>query len=219
MDPSEFFEAIRKGDGERFDALLQQHPELARARNGQGVSALLFARYCNRLEMVEKLLPLNPGPDIFEAAALGKRNRVAELVTSELGLVASFSTDGFTALHYACFFGHPNVAEFLLRYGADANARSKNATAVMPLHSAVANVRKLKTVEWLLEYGAKINATQPGGWTALHAAAANGDAEIVAFLLEKGAATGQKAENGQTASDRAQEKGHEQVVAVLRAHA
>jgi uncharacterized protein len=215
----EFFQAIEKGDKMRVHALLEAHPELARARNQKDVSALLFARYCGKLDLVDAILALVPEPDLFECAALGKRNRLAELVANDLSLVKVYSSDGFTALHFACFFGHPNVAEFLLRYGADANARSKNDTAVMPLHSATANVLKLKTVEWLLEYGADPNATQPGGWTPLHSAAVHGNQEMVEVLVSKGANPTRKNDKGQTPADLAREKDHRQVMAALKAHA
>ncbi len=219
MDVRGFFDAIEAGNAACFRALLDAQPELAHARNENGVSALLFARYCSRQEMVDQLLPLNPDLDIFEAAALGKKQKVAEMISTDLNLVNAFAPDGFTALHYACFFGHPNIAELLLRYGADANARSRNATSVMPLHSATANVRKLKTVEWLVLYKADVNATQPGGFTPLHTAAAHGDAEIIDFLLSKGADPNKKDDNGRTPFELAKEKGHEQLVATLKAHA
>jgi hypothetical protein len=115
--------------------------------------------------------------------------------------------------------GHPNVAEFLLRYGADANARSRNPLSVAPLHSATANVLKLKTVEWLLEYKADVNAVQPGGWIPLHAAAARGDHEIVELLVSQGADPNRANDKGQTPLDLAKEKGHQQVVAALQARA
>ncbi len=219
MDSKEFFQAIETGQKKAFYALLASRPDLARARNGQGVSALMFACYCGRQEMVDTLLPLNAEPDLFECAALGKRNRLAELVANHLELVKAYSPDGFTALHLACFFGHPNVAEFLLRYGADANARSRNDLAVTPLHSATANVLKLKSVEWLLEYGADPNATQPGGWTPLHSAAAHGNREMVEALVAEGADIQRKTDKGKTPADMAKEKGHPQVMAALKAHA
>ncbi|MBZ5647675.1 MAG: ankyrin repeat domain-containing protein [Acidobacteriia bacterium] len=216
MKTGEFFEAIQKGDGQRFLALLREEPGLVRARSEPCGSALLFARYCNRQEMVDELLKLNPQLDIFEAAALNKRNRVAELVSVDPEQAKAYSVDGFTALHLACFFGHPNIAEMLLRYGADANARSRNAMSVMPLHSAVA-ARKQRTVEWLVEYGADVNASQQGGWTALHEAARQGNRDLVEYLVSRGADITKKAENGKLAADLATENGHPEVLATLKA--
>ena len=218
MTAKELFHAIEKGEADKVRTAVAADPKLARARNDQGVSALLFARYCNREAMVEELLKLNPELDIFEAAALNKRNRAAELLSLDAGQAKLFSADGYTALHLACFFGHPNLAEMLLRYGADPNARSRNAMSVTPLHSAAA-ARKQRSVEWLVEYGADVNATQQGGWTALHEAARQGNTEMAEYLLSKGASSAIKSEDGKAPADLANEKGHQQVLAALKAHA
>lgn len=218
MTAKDLFEAIQKGEAEKVRAAIAEEPGLARARNEQGVSAVLFARYCNHQEIVDDLLRLEPQLDVFEAAALNKRNRMAELLSLDLAQAKAFSPDGFTALHLACFFGHPNLVEMLLRYGADPNARSRNAMSVMPLHSAAA-ARKQRTVEWLVEYGADVNATQHGGWTALHEAARQGNAEMAEYLLSKGADAAIRSEDGKAPADLADEKSHQQVLAVLKAHA
>ena len=218
MKSREFFESIQKGEQETFRRLLSAEPELARARSEQGVSALLHARYCNRQELVEELLKSNSELDIFEASALNKRNRAAELLSLDPEQAKAYSQDGYTALHLACFFGHPNLAEMLLRYGADPNARSRNAMSVMPLHSAAA-ARKQRTVEWLVEYGADVNATQQGGWTALHEAARQGNTEMAEYLISKGADPAKKSEDGKVPADLANETGHQQVLAALKAHA
>ncbi len=218
MTARELFEAIEKGDVEKFRAAVAGTPALARARNEQSVSAILFARYCGRQEMVDQLLKLQPQLDIFEAAALNKRNRAAELLSLDHEQAKAFSPDGYTALHLACFFGHPNLAEMLLRYGADPNARSRNAMSVLPLHSAAA-ARKQRTIEWLVEYGADVNATQQGGWTALHEAARQGNTEMAEYLLSKGADPTLRSEDGKAAADLADEKGHQQVLAALKAYA
>jgi ankyrin repeat protein len=218
MTTKEFFEAIARGEVEKVRAAAAAEPGLARSRNDQGVSALLFARYSNRQEIVDELLKGELPLDIFESAALNKRNRAAELLSLDPETAKAYSPDGFTALHLACFFGHPNLAEMLLRYGADPNARSRNAMSVMPLHSAAA-ARKQRTVEWLVEYGADVNATQQGGWTALHEAARQGNTEMAEYLLSKGADSAIRSEDGKAAADLADEKGHQLVLAALKAHA
>jgi len=218
MTTKELFEAIQKGETEKVRAAIGGTTGLAGARNEQGVSAVLFARYCNRQEIVDEILKLDLELDIFEAAALNKRNRVAELISLNPELTKAFSPDGFTALHLACFFGHPNIAEMLLRYGADPNAQSKNPMALAPIHSAAAG-RKQRSVEWLVEYGADVNATQHGGWTALHEAANQGNMEMIQYLIEKGADPKKANDAGKAAADIAKEKGHPEVLAALKAQA
>jgi len=67
----------------------------------------------------------------------------------------------------------------------------------------------------LLEGGANPNARQQGGFTPLHAAAQNGDAEMARLLLEKGADREARAENNQTPLDFALLRGHAAVADVL----
>ena len=40
--------------------------------------------------------------------------------------------------------------------------------------------------EWLVAHGASVNEQMPTGWTAMHAAAKAGDAQILEMLLKKG---------------------------------
>jgi ankyrin repeat protein len=103
----------------------------------------------------------------------------------------------------AAFFGHWKVCDFLIRHGADVNARNPktNETA---LHSAVSKAGRpyyFYVVRLLVEKGADVNAkTIPGvetgafmrdvrtkGETPLHRAAAYADEKTIAFLLEHGA--------------------------------
>ena len=55
--------------------------------------------------------------------------------TDDPGLATAFSPDGFTALHFAAFFGKAEVAHILLEAGADVDVYTQNAFANQPLHS------------------------------------------------------------------------------------
>ncbi len=167
------------------------------------------------MEMVEALVAAKPELDIFEAAAMGKRERVKELVRAQPELMRAWSPDGFIALHLAAFLGQPEMVALLLEHGAAVNATARNPMKVMPLHSAVAS-RKLKSVELLLEHGAEVNAQQQGGWTALHAAAHHGDVETAKILLAKGADKSRKSADGKTPLDMAEAGGHEEMARLLR---
>jgi uncharacterized protein len=124
--------------------------------------------------------------DVLEAAALGDADRVRELVSADRELVALRSPDGFTAVHYAAFFGTADAARVLLEHGADPGAVAENDMRVQPLHSAAA-VDANETARLLLDAGADPNAEQQGGFRPVDAAVQNGNDELYALLVERGA--------------------------------
>lgn len=214
-DPQEVFEAIQENDVARLKEVLAKDPSLAGAKDENGVSALMKARYHFRIEMVEALVAAKPELDIFEAAAMGNRERAKDLVRAQPERMRAWSPDGFTALRLAAFFfGQAEMVALLLEGGAAVNAIARNPMKVMPMHSAAAS-GKLKSVKLLLEHGAEINAQQQGGWTALHAAAHHRDVAMAKLLLEHGANRTLTNDEGKTALDLALAEGHEEVARIL----
>jgi ankyrin repeat protein len=200
------FELIDAGDRDALAAELDRDPELAGERNADGLSPVLYALYNGKSELVEPLLEANPPLDVFDAAAVGRARGLAELLDSEPELAASWSPDGFTALHLAAFFGQAEAAKILLERGAEVNLVARNANIhVTPLHSAAAGSHA-EIVKLLLEHGADPNAAQDGGFTPLHSAAQNDDRESAEALLEAGADPSLANDDGQTPADLA---GHE----------
>ncbi len=149
--------------------------------------------------------------DVFEAASLGRLEVVERLLADDPGLATAWSEDGFTALHFAAFFGGGGpVARALIQAGADPNARSRNEMTVMPLHSAAAGGHDDVVAE-LLAAGGDANARQRGGYTPLQAAAENGHGPMVERLLAAGADPAAANDKGQTAADLARGAGHEAI--------
>ncbi len=199
-----FFEAIQRGDAAAARTLLAAEPGLARARNEARVSALLFAAYCGRGEIARELSRDRSDLDIFEAAALGRTARIAELLRQDPSAANACSPDGFSPLGLAAFFGRLDVLEALIAAGADVNAAAKNAMRVRPLHSAVANRDPdvaFAAAEMLIAAGADVNAAQHGGWTPLHQAAAQRNARLVQLLIARGASPAETSDDGKTARD------------------
>jgi ankyrin repeat protein len=126
--------------------------------------------------------------DVFEASALGDASRLEE----DAELARARTPDGFTALHYAAFFGSPEAVRALVAAGGDVEARSTNqefAPEATPLHSAAAAGR-MDNAEALLEAGADPNARQHGGFTPLMEAEQRGDFDLAELLIRYGAYAG-----------------------------
>jgi ankyrin repeat protein len=211
---TEIFAAIEAGDLDRVRELVGTDPSGALARDEEGLSAVMQARYHGHSEIVELILTLNPELNVFEAAAVGEADRVRTLVDEDANLARSWSPDGFTPLHFACFFGHPEIAEFLLERGAEVNVAARNELGVTPLQSAAAGSHA-RAAELLLSAGADVHPTHPAGFTPLHSAAANGDRRTAELLLEHGADPARAKDDGRTPLDLAAENGHDEVVALL----
>lgn len=193
-----FFKAVTQGDAAKVKELLEADPQLAKAKNEKGVSAVLLAAYYRKSEVVAVLLATGVELNVCEAAATGQTERVRALVKQDAALVNTFSTDGFAPLSLAVFFGHQSTVAALLAAGAEVNIASRETMKVTPLHSAAA-ARQLEIARVLLAHGADVNARQAdSGFTPLHEAAANGDLELAKLLLEKGADINARMKDGQT---------------------
>jgi len=217
VSAQDILEAVKAGDANRVQALIEANPALAHARDESGNSAILLAVYYGRQEVVEALLARDVELNIFEAAAVGNINRVAALTEDDPGRVNAFAHDGFTPLGLASFFGRKDVVEYLLEQGAEVNATSHNRMKVMPLHSAVAH-RHVGIAEVLLTHGANVNIAQQDGFTPLHEAAQNGQEEMAALLLAHGANVDATKDDGQTPLAIARAEGHDVVADLLRRH-
>jgi ankyrin repeat protein len=214
---TDFFDAIDRDDQAALEGLLAGRPDLAASRDDDGVSAVMHALYRGRRALAERLAATLPALEIFEAAALGRADRVRALLAEDPSLAQARSPDGFTPLHYPAFFGGPgsaDAARALLTAGADARARSENDFWVLPLHSAAAGAHA-EIVEVLLAAGVDRSPRQRRGWTPLHAAAQNGDARSVDALLAAGADPRLTNDEGQSAADVARAGGHAELAARL----
>lgn len=213
--PSDVMEAVAAGDAERVAALVTEDPSLAMARGDDGVSALLLARYRFDRPTMDALLAADPDLDVFEAAALGRIDRLRERLMDDPASVTVISPDGFTALHLAAFFGKAEVTRILLDAGARIDTYTTNAFANQPLHAAAAG-RHIDVCRLLVAAGADVNATQHGGYTPLHEAAQHGDAEMVELFLSAGADPTISVEDDGTPADLAEAAGHADVAHRLR---
>ena len=160
------------------------------------MTELLEALYRGEDDRVDELLATEPTLNVQEAAALGKTDRLRELLEEDPSRANEFGDDGFHPLGLACFFGHVDAARLLLERGADANALSRNERIqTAAIHAAAAAEGKGESVRYelvklALEHGADPNLRQGGGdegFRAIDAARQNGDRRVEELLLAHGA--------------------------------
>ena len=213
-DLASFHDHVKRGNLEAVRAALVENPALLNETNEAGQSGFLLAKYYRQERVADFLLSLNPALDLFNACVAGRTSAVLAGIEARPALLEAHSSDGWTPLHLAAFFGHPDLAAELLERGAAVDSRSTNAMKNTPLHAAVAG-GQVALVGLLLERGADVNARQEGGWTPLHGAAQSGSREMVELLLAHGADVGARAQNNQSPLDMALTNGRQEVASLL----
>jgi ankyrin repeat protein len=211
----EIFGAIRAGDADRVVALLAASPSLAEARNERGHSPVLIAQYRHQHAIVQLLLDAGPVLDIWDAASVGRTDRVGALLDEDAGLLSAYSSDGFYPLGLAAYFGHLETARLLVDRGAPVDQAARNPMRIQPLHAAAAG-GYVDIARLLVERGAPVDASQQGGWTPLQAAARRGDVALAQLLLEHGADPKLQNEAGKSAIGVAAEEGQVEVLKLLK---
>jgi uncharacterized protein len=209
-----FFESIKQGDRVEVERQLEADPGLIHARQ-EGLSPIMVAAYHGEPAIASFLADKTVALTIFEAAATGKINNILRMLARDPQLVNASAEDGFQALGLACYFGHYDVAEYLVKAGAPINAKSRNDLQAAPIQSAAA-ARRAKIVELLLKHKADPNVREQGGYTPLHAAAQNGDQETIHALLYGGADLTLQGEDGKVPLDLALEAGHTDAAKILQ---
>ncbi len=233
--------AIRSGEREKVQALLEQHPFLINGnllQYPQTRSKYPFLRTAHRPSSPEESVYQDSPKRSSDFASGGKGTQ--QRPTSFPLAVKS------TALYEAITHDQPELVMLLLNYGANSNARIAggltpliqailndqpdtvallllrgayahlpSTSGLLPLHiAALRDCRE--SAEILLEHGAAIDATDRAGRTALHWAALKGHVELVQLLLARGATTSLQDELGWTAARWTQERGYHSVSDLLQ---
>jgi ankyrin repeat protein len=211
----ELINAVTNDDAARVAEIVTEDPTMASARDRDGVSVLMLSRYRFDRGTTDALLAADPELDVFEATTLGYIDRLRERLDEDPSRAVAWSADGFTALHFAAFFGKTEAARTLIEAGAMIDAVSGNDLRVQPLHSAAAG-RHHEVCRLLIASGADVNATEQNDFTPLHAAAQHGDVELVVLFLSAGADPSARIVSGETPADVADAAGHPDVARRLR---
>lgn len=215
MDITQLETLIENNQLEEIVALLSQKPSLATQLTSHQISPMLLACYYKKMDIASAIVEFMPELSIFDACAVGKFDDVTLIVFKNPKIVNEYSVDGFTPLGLACYFGHEEIARFLVLKGAEVNLPSKNGFNVFPIHSAVAS-NNYNIAKMLLDAGAYPNVCQKSGVAPLHSAAQLGNIEMIILLLEHGAEVTLRMEGGKLPADLAAEKGFNEIAEILR---
>ncbi|MFO3705743.1 quinoprotein dehydrogenase-associated putative ABC transporter substrate-binding protein [Xanthomonas codiaei] len=155
------------------------------------------------------------GPYATPAAASTARSPAASSQElAQLQLRIADGADPNQELAHALDAGDAVRAAWLLRHGADAN--TPNLLGEPPLHQAIRN-QEPDLVGLLLDAGARLDARDASGWTALMKAAWANDADSVGRLLRKRAPVDTVSGDGWSALDLAVSYADAEVVQALLA--
>ncbi|MBK8821081.1 MAG: ankyrin repeat domain-containing protein [Anaerolineales bacterium] len=210
----EFFDAIKQGNLDEVQRLLSLNSSLIHERE-EGLSPVMVAAYNHKPKVTDFLSDKAGSLNIFEAAATGKTNQIVRHLARDPMLVNAYACDGFQPLGLACFFGHYNTAEYLIKAGAQINTPSHNSFGVAPIQSA-ASAGHVKIVMLLLNNNANPNVRENNGLTPLHAAAQNGNAQMIRSLLFNGADLTIRSHSGKMPIDMALDVGNAEAAALLK---
>ncbi|HLG58639.1 MAG TPA: ankyrin repeat domain-containing protein [Vicinamibacterales bacterium] len=123
------------------------------------------------------------GVPLADAAERGNLAAVRSLIGQGIDVNAT-RVDGTTALHAAVHADRLEVAELLLKAGANAAVRDRYGVTPLYLASVNGNAEMIRR---LLDSGVDPNTVDPGGETALMTAARTGGVAALRLLLERGA--------------------------------
>jgi uncharacterized protein len=220
VESAELYRAIQTGETDRVASLVASDPNLLHTKDNYGYSPVLKAAFSGRWPVVDVLLAHGAPLTIWEAACVGRLDRVTALLDEDRSLVTAYSWDGFHVLHLAGHFGRTEIVQLLLERGADLDAISRPILpfipANTPLHSTIAG-GAWEVARLLINRGARLDLADSNGNTALHQAAFEAPLETVQLLVARGADLSARNKKGQTPLAIAREKGRDEVAAWLGA--
>ncbi|KFY46443.1 hypothetical protein V495_02472 [Pseudogymnoascus sp. VKM F-4514 (FW-929)] len=195
-DKSALVEAAEHGFDDIVKLLLRHQPVGCETWEHDAVSLRLAPKESYH-DSVEALLVNRLKADSSD----GGHSGLHHVEKRKRSIIDSQDGSGRTALHYAVIGGHSKIASHLLNAGANTELQSA-IEHLAPLHA------KYNVPVWMY----------CNNWTALHFAAADGNAEIATMLLRHGANIEAVDSAGQTALHLASSKGEVEIIHVLLQH-
>jgi ankyrin repeat protein len=213
---------VRSNDTKAAEKLIAASPELLKARDNTGSTALHHAAGFGSLAMVKLLL--DKGADVNAANrrkstpafwAISDEAKVRLLLERGADIKAQIS-EGRNLVYQAASLGDGlPVLRLLLEKGAEPDAKTLTGNTALMTAAGRAN---LEAMRLLIAKGADVNAKSAAGATALMAAASTGNAAAVRLLIEKGADVNVETKKNQTALADAATTGDQETIALLLEH-
>jgi ankyrin repeat protein len=162
--------------------LLEKYPSMINASASWTETAVQAAAQTGQVEIVNYLVDHGADYDICTAAMLGNLDCLDDFLKEDPNLVRARGAHGIPILYFPIIHAHTEVAEYLLRYGADPNAASPGG--ITPLHAAII-FNQPKMALWLLDHGVIPNPKYDGK-TPLVIALEKKQTELVEILRSHG---------------------------------
>jgi ankyrin repeat protein len=121
--------------------------------------------------------------EIHKAAKQGKLDEIKQLIKKDPKLVNSVNRLGQTPLLIAAYSGHKDIAEFLIKKGADLNLADQFGAS--PIHMSVLG-SKIEITKLLVSKGADINKRTKIGKVPIQLAFEIGNAAVVDLFISRG---------------------------------
>jgi ankyrin repeat protein len=211
--------AVLNGDVKSVEQFLVRDSALLYARDVNGQSVYLLAAYANQQGVISLFESKGLVPDVYEAAATGKVDRVHQLLRPAPGIVNMPNLAGDTPVHAAALCHRSEVIENVITYGPDftvRNPKRKNSTAAhLGLQSSPKDAAEAMAFA-MIGNGLDPNLANAEGDTILHCAARTGYPRVIRLLLQKGANTSSKNAAGQIPFDIAVATGNAGAADLLR---
>jgi uncharacterized protein len=178
QDTVDEFVGVSHGNVARVRELLEQHPDLVNVSASWVETPIEAAAQMANREIMELLLERGAPVDICTAIALGRDDRVREMLREDPSLKGAKGAHGIPIMYYPVITGNKEIAQLLLDSGADINAGAGGTT---PLHGA-AIFNRVDMAEWLLMNGADARLADYEGKSPFERAQLLGNAEVAQIL-------------------------------------
>ena len=178
-------------------------PELPRGNvRNYGNTPILMASKAGAVEVVQALIEKGANLEAIPHQGYMFTSLGQAIVQNNLELVKLLVKKGanlgslkpitqITALHIACRYDRLEIAEILIKNGADYNepawADDYYGSALTPLQSTIIRAASPKLAKLLIEKGADLEKQSSRGYTALHMAVFRDQFEIAEIIIKNGA--------------------------------